>query len=154
MPLRELTDQERWLCNRQGSIFADARWERFHSEDFVEKWMMSESAAGFDKENNWTHGMGTTYLCHYAEETSAPIKRDTEFLPDEVMYWIGFIYRQLCFQANLTSKEAYAMFDVEDMKKFYVGFHVMSADLAVEDMLTVHEQRKQKAKKSSAPAMA
>lgn len=144
---RELSNDEEWRCRRQGRLFMAAYEMGFDSEDFVEKWMHSTTAASLDDEIGWINGMGDAYILEYFRDTNPGVKRATEFLPEEVMYWIGLVYRRMCLSENISSKEAYAMYNVEDMKQLYIGYHMMGTDLAVEDMVNGYKKRQQKRRK-------
>lgn len=144
MPGKKLDMLERSLCDSQGDIFSKARRKNFNDEDFIEKWMTSEVAVNYDDEINWTHGMSWAYLFEYLEDVAGKIRKDTEFLSEGIMYWIGYTYKYLCIRENISSKKAYAMFDAEDMKQFYAAFHITGTDVAVDKMLEVYAERQKK----------
>lgn len=141
-PSRELDNSEEQQCDNLGYVFSQSGIKAgFDSEDFIQKWMNSEVAEGYDNDVHWTHGMSEMYLFEYLEDVAGPVKKADECLPSSVLYWIGYMYKYIGQTEGKSSKELYKMFNADDMKKFYVAFHVMGAACAAGNMLDVYKER-------------
>jgi len=56
---------------------------------------------------------------------------NTMFDPD-VAWWIGFTYRQLYIQTQISSKELYERISFETMCRYYPGLHTVDEEMATD----------------------
>lgn len=151
MDMRKLTPAEEQICDNLGYLFSKSgSMFHFDSKDFVEKWMTGRIGEEYDHDIHWTHGMGEGYMFEYLEDVSGPIKKATDFFPEGVLYWIGYMYRFLVASLGKSSKEIYAMFNVDDMEKFYDLFDGGGGPAAIaEEMLDIYRERQVKTQEPS-----
>lgn len=131
------------LCKRQGRLFALASVEGYNSKKFIQSFMKSELAKGIDSVYNRYQWVGEDYwFQELMDEIKKPIPKTGEVLEEDVMYWIGYLYRFWHFYKNASSKEIFAAAPYESMNTNYLFFHSMSPEMAVDDLIEIYKQKK------------
>lgn len=59
------------------------------------------------------------------------MERDMMFDPD-IAYWIGFTYRQLYIETNISSSELVEKIDFATMFRYYPGLHTIDEEMATD----------------------
>jgi len=137
---KEISSFERQLCDIQGRLFELSHKHGLASEDFICKFMNSETGAYFDLPYDRLQWAGEEYILD-ALMLETTIDKDTEKLyPREAMYWIGYVYRYWCLQEGETSAEVYAQADAALMNDCYLGFHTLDVRMAIEDLKEIARQ--------------
>lgn len=124
------------LCDIQAKTFElSNRVLKTSSAVFIRRFMNSEIIQLFDN----TGILNTTYQPidfinemnqEYGVSTYGSEKYDAE-----VLYWIGYFYRYLCFTYDISSKRAYKFIKPSELKKVYLGYHSLSMEQAIERVL-------------------
>ncbi len=89
--------------------------------------------------------MGEEYLL---EELADELDLETEGerYDKEVLYWIGYIYRYWACLRKEKSRKIYRIASAKTMKRNYMMFHTFAPELAIEDLIEIHDQRVKKRK--------
>ncbi len=131
------------LCKRQGKLFALASAKGYNSKKFIQSFMKSELAKGIDSVYNRFQWVGEDYwLQELMDEIKKPIPKSGEILEEDVMYWIGYLYRFWHFYKDASSKDIFAIAPYERMNTNYLFFHSMSPEMAVDDLIEIYKQEK------------
>ena len=131
------------LCKRQGRLFALASAEGYNSKKFIQSFMKSELAKGIDSVYNRYQWVGEDYwLQELMDEIKKPVPKTGEVLEEDVMYWIGYLYRFWHFYKDASSKDIFAIAPYERMNTNYLFFHSMSPEMAVDDLIEIYKQKK------------
>lgn len=94
--------------------------------------MNSSSAARLDDYYDRLQWAGEEYILEELEdENDIKVGNDYRFNED-VMYWIGYLYRYWHYIKDEFSKEIYKQADEKIMEESYDGFHTLDPDLAIE----------------------
>ena len=56
----------------------------------------------------------------------------------EELYWIGYIYRYYSYTYNKSSLQAYKTVKPKELRQFYLPYHTMSPEQAIERILEAH----------------
>ena len=60
----------------------------------------------------------------------------------EELYWIGYLYRYWAYSRKESSKRIYRQAQAKTMKRDYLAFHTFDPDVAIDDLIEIHRQRK------------
>lgn len=131
------------LCDIQGRLFEKST--AYASESFIKKFMYSEVAGYLDHPFNKYQWMGEEYLL---EELADELDLETEGerYDKEVLYWIGYIYRYWACLRKEKSRKIYRIASAKTMKRNYMMFHTFAPELAIDDLIEIHDQRVKKRK--------
>lgn len=129
------------LCDIQGRLFELARKQGLDRNDFIRKFMNSETAAYFDLPYDRLQWAGEEYILENLLDESAVEKDETSCGSTEEIYWTGYIYRYWHFYTGETSKEIYGQADEITMKNCYPGFHTLDPAMAVDDLKEIFGQK-------------
>lgn len=131
------------LCDIQGRLFEKST--DYSSEDFIKGFMNSEVAEHLDSPYNKLQWMGEEYLL---EELKDEIGLNTagEKYRTDVLYWIGYLYRYWACSRNEKSRKIYRWASAKIMNRNYLAFHTFDPDVAIDDLIEIHRQKKEKAK--------
>jgi hypothetical protein len=130
---------ERQLCDIQGRLFELSLKSGLDSEDFIEKYMRSETCEYIDMPYDRLQWAGEEYILDNLLDEAA-IASGGEQYDREVMFWIGYIYRYWHLTHGTPSREIYALADARRMNSCYFGFHTLDAAMAVEDLMEIVRQ--------------
>lgn len=125
-------------CEMCARLFVLANQKGYSSEDFVSKLMNSELAEHlFNKYDNamW---LGETYVMSSLEFETQIESGNT--LSDDVMYWFGYLYRVWSLTYDDRPKEIYKQAPFNVMSQMFMGLHVMSYEMAIEDLKEMYKQ--------------
>lgn len=64
-----------------------------------------------------------------------------EIFSDDMLYWIGYIYRYWHYYNGEGSAKIYKQAPALTMKRNYMNFHTMDPVLAIEDLKEIHNQK-------------
>lgn len=129
------------LCDIQGRLFENAG--AYASEDFIKTFMGSEVAAHLDSPYNKLQWMGEEYLLDELLDEKA-VSIEGEKYNADVMYWIGYVYRYWVCERGEKSKRIYRIAPAKTMKQNYLAFHTFDPDVAIDDLIEIDRQKKQK----------
>lgn len=129
------------LCDIQGRLFELSAEKKYNSAAFVKTFMKSDTAKELDSKYNRMQWAGEEYLLEeVASAAGDALLADGEVFPDDVLYWIGYIYRYWHYYSGEDSAKIYKQAPVEIMRRNYRMFHTMDPVLAIEDLKEIHRQ--------------
>ena len=126
------------LCDIQGRMFE--RSTAYASEDFIRQFMNSEVAEHLDSPYNKLQWMGEEYLMDELKDEKK-LNTDGEKYSPEVLYWIGYLYRYWACTRGEKSKRIYRQAPAKTMKRNYMAFHTFDPEVAIDDLIEIHQQR-------------
>ena len=126
------------LCDIQGRLFE--RSTEYGSEGFIRDFMNSEVAEHLDSPYNKLQWMGEEYLIDELKDEKK-LSKDGEKYSPEVLYWIGYLYRYWACTRGERSKRIYRQAPAKTMKRNYMAFHTFDPDVAIDDLIEIHQQR-------------
>ena len=131
--MKKLDYNDYSICRMQGRIFeASIEKTDCSSPVFIRRFMNSEIAMSFDNKSILlsaidTNGVFDLINEEYGKTTYGKIKYGAN-----VLYWVGYIYRVMCFYYDLSSKAAYKLVPINEIVKFYDIGHTFDPEEAVE----------------------
>ena len=135
------------LCDIQGRLFELSSKQGYDSEKFVSYFMRSDVAKALDSTYNRMQWAGEEYLLEETiDNSNGKIPSSTTPISSEVMYWMGYIYRYWHYYKNEPSSKIYRQANFKTMKRNYMMFHTMDPELAIDDLIEIHEQHIKKEK--------
>ena len=102
--------------------------------------MNSEVAEHLDSPYNKLQWMGEEYLMDELKDEKK-LDTDGEKYSPEVLYWIGYLYRYWACTRGEKSKRIYRLAPAKTMKRNYMAFHTFDPDVAIDDLIEIHQQR-------------
>ena len=131
------------LCDIQGRLFELSAQKNYGSAAFVKAFMTSNTAKELDSRYNRMQWAGEEYLLEEVASTAGDaLITNGEIFSNDVLYWIGYIYRYWHCYNGEDSAKIYKQAPVETMKRNYMMFHTMDPILAIEDLKEIHRQKK------------
>ena len=130
------------LCDIQGRLFELSAEKNYASAAFIKAFMTSETAKELDSKYNRMQWAGEEYILEEIVSNNADIlSTDGEVFSEDVLYWIGYIYRYWHFYNGEESAKIYEQAPVDTMKRNYMIFHTMDPVVAIEDLKEIYEQQ-------------
>ena len=126
------------LCDIQGRLFEHST--AYASESFIRDFMNSKVAEHLDSPYNKLQWMGEEYLMDELKDEKK-LDTDGEKYSPEVLYWIGYLYRYWACTRGEKSKRIYRLAPAKTMKRNYMAFHTFDPDVAIDDLIEIHQQR-------------
>ena len=131
--------QQCWI---QARVFERADKAGYDMVGFVKAFMNSSAAEGLDADYDRMQWAGEAYVLE-------SVVNESKLVPDsaaqkfdsEALFWAGFIYRFWSFKTGEPSRAIYARFPLADVLSVYPGFHTISNNRAVEEMIAIAERR-------------
>ena len=129
------------LCDIQGRLFEPST--AYASEGFIRDFMNSEVAEHLDSPYNKLQWMGEEYLMDELKDEKT-LDTDGEKYAPEVLYWIGYLYRYWACTRDERSRKIYRQAPAKTMKRNYMAFHTFDPDVAIDDLVEIHQQRQKR----------
>ena len=130
------------LCDIQGRMFELSARKKYDSAAFVRAFMMSDTAKELDSRYNRMRWAGEEYLLEEVETAAGDtLTSGGEIFPEDVLYWMGYIYRYWHYYSGENSARIYRQATAETMRRNYMIFHTMDPVLAIEDLKEIHDQK-------------
>lgn len=131
------------LCDIQGRLFEMSAQKKYDSAVFIKAFMMSDTAKELDSKYNRMQWAGEEYLLEEVATSAGDMHTtDGEIFSEDILYWIGYIYRYWHHYSGEDSAKIYKQAPVETMKRNYMIFHTMDPILAIEDLKEIYNQKK------------
>lgn len=83
---------------------------------------------------------GEEYILEELDEEVGGLAKSNHLFPIEVMFWTGYLYRYWHFYTDQDSKDIYKIADADRMNESLFGFHMLDAEMAIDDLMEIHEQ--------------
>ena len=131
--------QQCWI---QARVFERADKAGYDMAAFAEAFMNSSAAEGLDADYDRMQWAGEAYVLEsvVSEAKLVPDSAAQKF-DREALFWAGFIYRFWSFKTGESSRAIHVRFPLADVLSVYPGFHTISNDRAVEEMIAIAERR-------------
>lgn len=121
------------LCDIQGRLFKLSVRRKINSAEFVKVFMKSATAKALDSTYNRMQWAGEEYLLEEViDEAGDRFKKAGEVYSEELIYWIGYIYRYWHYVMGESSKEIYKQASVKVIKQNYERLYMMTPEEVIE----------------------
>ena len=121
------------LCDIQGRLFKLSIQRGINSAEFIKVFMKSATAKALDSTYNRMQWAGEEYLLEEViDEAGDRFEKPGEVYAEELIYWIGYIYRYWHYVMNESSKEIYKLATVKVMKQNYARLYMMTSEEVIE----------------------
>ena len=128
-----MTSIELQLCDIQGRLFKLSARRGINSAEFIKVFMKSATAKALDSTYNRMQWAGEEYLLEEViDEAGDRFEKPGEVYSEEMIYWIGYIYRYWHYVTGESSKEIYKQAPVKIFKQNYARFYVMPSEEVIE----------------------
>ena len=128
-----MTSIELQLCDIQGRLFKLFARRGISSAEFIKVFMKSVNAKALDSSYNRMQWAGEEYLLEEViDEAGDRFEKPEEVYPEELIYWLGYIYRYWHYVAGESSKEIIKLAPVKVMRQNYDRFYVMTPEEVIE----------------------
>ena len=128
-----MTSIELQLCDIQGRLFKISVQRGINSGEFIKVFMKSATAKALDSTYNRMQWAGEEYLLEeVVDEAVDRFEKAGEVYAEELLYWIGYIYRYWHYVTDEASKEIYNQATVRAMKQNYERLYRMTPEEVVE----------------------
>lgn len=133
-----LTSDKRQLCDIQGRLFELSLKQHFDSPAFIEAFMNSHAAACLDDTYDRLQWAGEEYILEELNDEVHGLKAASTTYSNEIMYWIGYIYRYWHYYTGETSKQIYAIANAQLMAESWLGFHTLDVEMAIDNLKEIY----------------
>ena len=124
-----MTSIELQLCDIQGRLFKISARRGISSAEFIKVFMKSVTAKALDSTYNRMQCAGEEYLLEEViDEAGDRFEKPGEVYTEELIYWIGYIYRYWHYMTGESSKEIYKQVPVKVMKQNYARLCMMTPE--------------------------
>jgi len=121
------------LCDIQGRLFKLSVRRGINSTEFIKVFMKSVTAKALDSTYNRMQWAGEEYLLEEViDEAGVRFDKPGEIYSEDVIYWIGYIYRYWHYVTNESSKEIYKRVPVKVMRQNYEKLYMMTPEEVIE----------------------
>ena len=132
------------LCDIQGRLFKLSVGRGINSAEFIKVFMKSATAKALDSTYNRMQWAGEEYLLEeVVDESGNRFEKSGEVYSEELIYWIGYIYRYRHYVTGESSKEIYKQAPVKVMKQNYERLYMMTPEEVIEILKEKIEYMKQ-----------
>lgn len=128
------------LCKMQGEIFEKSiTLENCSSSVFIRRYMNSKICMSLDELYFLNQTTSTEQVFEEISEEYGKSTYGTIVFSNEEMYWIGYIYRYLCYTYQINSKKAYKLIKPTELKNVYYPYHTLDPMQAIDRILESKE---------------
>ena len=128
-----MTSIELQLCDIQGRLFKLSAQRGISSAEFIKIFMKSATAKALDSTYNRMQWAGEEYLLEEViDEAADRFKKTGEVYSEQLIYWIGHIYRYWHYVTGESSKEIIKLAPVKVMKQNYERLNMMTPEEVIE----------------------
>ena len=128
-----MTSIELQLCDIQGRLFKLSAQRGINSAEFIKVFMKSDTAKALDSTYNRMQWAGEEYLLEeVSDEAGDRCEKLGEVYTEELIYWIGYIYRYWHYVTGESSKAIYKQAPVKVMKQNYARLYMMTPEEVIE----------------------
>ena len=134
--MKEMDKDGLSLCSLQGDVFASsAKTVDCSSEVFMRRFMYSEVVKEFDSQAVLDDTLSLPDIFRRIELQFGKSSYGRVKYKEEVLYWIGYIYRYFSYTYELPSKSVYKMIKPKDLNEAYFVYHTFDPAVAIERIL-------------------
>ena len=130
-----MTSIELQLCDIQGRLFKLSVQRRINNKEFIKVFMKSATAKALDSTYNRMQWAGEEYLLEEViDEAGDRFKKPGEVYSEELIYWIGYIYRYWHYVTGESSKEIIKLASVKVMRQNYERLYMMTPEEVIKKL--------------------
>ena len=130
-----MTSIELQLCDIQGRLFKLSVQRGISSAEFIKVFMKSATAKALDSTYNRMQWAGEEYLLEEViDEAADRFKKPSEVYSEELIYWIGYIYRYWHYVMGESSKEIIKLASVKVMRQNYERLYMMTPEEVIKKL--------------------
>lgn len=134
--MKKLDYNEYSVCRMQAKLFeASFNLTESSSPIFIRRFMNSEIASSFDDKSILLSAIDINNIFDLLEEEYGKTEYGTKKYSPNELYWIGYIYRVLCFYYDKSSKAIIRLFPPTNIVKYYYIYHTFDPEYAAERMM-------------------
>ena len=128
-----MTSIELQLCDIQGRLFKLSAQRGINSAEFIKVFMKSATAKALDSTYNRMQWAGEEYLLEEViDEAGDRFKKPGAVYTEDLIYWMGYIYRYWHYVTGESSKEIIKLAPVKVMKQNYEWLYMMTPEEVIE----------------------
>lgn len=128
-----MTSVELQLCDIQGRLFKISARRGISRAEFIKVFMKSATAKALDSFYNRMQWAGEEYLLEEViDEAGDRFEKPGEVYTEELIYWIGYIYRYWHYVTGESGKEIYKQAPVKVMKQNYERLYLMTPEEVID----------------------
>lgn len=128
-----MTSVELQLCDIQGRLFKISARRGISRAEFIKVFMKSATAKALDSTYNRMQWAGEEYLLEEViDEAGDRFEKPGEVYTEELIYWIGYIYRYWHYVTGESGKEIYKQALVKVMKQNYERLYLMTPEEVID----------------------
>lgn len=124
------------LARLQGNLFYESIDNTFtSSEIFIRRFMNSTVAKDFDNLEILNFALSNKEIYFAFEDEFGISSYGKVKYINEVLYWIGYLYRYISYIYNLTSKQVYKLIKPKELNQMYYVYHTFDIEEAIKEIL-------------------
>ena len=128
-----MTSIELQLCDIQGRLFKLSARRGISSAEFIKVFIKSATAKALDSIYNRMQWAGEEYLLEEViDEVGDRFNKPGEVYSEELIYWIGYIYRYWHYVTDESSKNIYKQAPVKVIRKNYERLDMRTPEEVIE----------------------
>ena len=133
--MKQLTSEEIKSCQIQGNIFAKSTQLKCSSKVFIRRFMLSKTCERMDKNGILFDSFSEEDIYAELEKENGKFNYGKIKIGNEVLFWIGYIYRYWSICCDMSSKEIFSIQNSSDMISLYLAYHTLDPKVAIERIL-------------------
>ncbi len=124
------------LCKIQGAIFENSlKKTNTSSEIFIRRFMFSDIAKEFDSKAYLDGSITKDEVFELIEDEYGESSYGKNKYSEQVLHWIGYLYRYFSYTYELTSKQVYRYVKPKELNGLYLAYHSLDCAQAIERIL-------------------
>lgn len=124
------------LCKIQGTIFENSlKKTNTSSEIFIRRFMFSDIAKEFDSKAYLNGSITKDEVFELIEDEYGESSYGKNKYSEQVLHWIGYLYRYFSYTYELTSKQVYRYVKPKELNGLYLAYHTLDCAQAIERIL-------------------
>lgn len=123
------------LCDLQAELFEKSLILECSSEIFIRRFMNSKIVKSFDTEQILDDTIMDSNIFEAINDEYGKSKYGTNKYSKNELYWIGHIYRYLCYTYEISSKYAYKLIKPKELRSLFIAYHTLDSAHAIERIL-------------------
>lgn len=135
--MKKLDNNEYSICRMQGKIFEKSLAKCDASSPiFIRRFMYSTIAKSFDDRSILVSAVDIDEVLDLINDEFGRSSYGKEKYSPNELYWIGYIYRVICFYYNISSRAAFKLVPARKIIDFYEIGHTFDPEDAAERLLS------------------
>ena len=124
------------LCKIQGVIFENSlKKTKTSSEIFIRRFMFSDIAKEFDSKAYLNGSITKDEVFELIDDEYGESSYGKNKYSEQVLHWIGYLYRYFSYTYELTSKQVYRYVKPKELNGLYLAYHTLDCAQAIERIL-------------------